>query len=431
MIRKILQAAIVTGAAFAAPAFAQDPAALVPVADSADTAWVMVSTLLVLLMAIPGLALFYGGQVRARNFVSVVLQAGAVTAVASTVWIAIGYSLGFSANGSDYLGSAQNFMFYNLGDVMREDQSVTELVFALFQLGGAVLAPVLIIGALAERVRFGWVAVFALIWSLLVFAPVSRWVWGGGFLGDTGTLDLAGGLVIFTSAGISALVAALILGRRTDTSVAEPHSAALALAGAALVWVGGLALTGGSVASAGGDDAARAMINTHLAICASALAWMLIDRIRTGKVHALGLAQGALTGLAAISAGADIVGPGGAVIIGLVAALLATGAVGLVRKTLGIDDAANVFAIFGVGGIVGALLLAVFASKGLGGIGYAEDAGMASQLWLQLKAIGIVGAWSAVATLIIGYMISMVLPMRVPADQEEAGLDASSHGVKG
>lgn len=430
MIRKILQAAILSGAAFAVPAFAQDPAALVPVADSADTAWLLISTLLVLLMATPGLALFYGGQVRSRNFVSVVLQAGTVVAVASMVWIIIGYSLAFSANGQEFIGSAQNFMFNNMADLMREDQSVGELVFALFKLSGAVLAPVLIIGALAERIRFGWVAAFAFLWSLLVFAPVSRWMWGGGFLGDGGTLDLAGGIVIFTSAGISALVVALMLGKRAEAASTEAHNPALALAGAALVWIGGLALTGGSIASAGGDDAARAMINTHLTICISALAWMLIDRIRTGKVHALGLAQGALAGLAAISAGADLVGPGGALIIGLASALLAISATGLVRHTLGIDDAANVFAIFGVGGIVGSLLLAVFAGEGLGGVGYGADAGIASQLWLQLKAIGIVGAWSAVATLIIGYMISMVLPMRVPADQESAGLDASSHGHK-
>lgn len=430
MIRKILQAVILSGAALAAPAFAQDNTALAPVADSADTAWVMISTLLVLLMAIPGLALFYGGQVRARNFLSVVLQAGAVTAITSTIWIIIGYSLAFSTNGQDFIGSAQNFMFNNMADLMREDQSVGELVFAFFKLSSAVLAPVLIVGALAERVRFGWVAIFAALWSLLVFAPVSRWIWGGGFLDDGGTLDLAGGLVIFTSAGISALVASLMLGKRTDSPAAEGHSPALALAGAAIVWIGGLALAGGSVASAGGDDAARAMINTHLAICVAALIWMLADRVRSGKVHSLALAQGALTGLAAISAGADIVGPGGAVIIGAAAALLASGATGLVRKTLGIDDAANVFAIFGVGGIVGSLLLAVFVSENLGGIGYAKDAGMASQLWLQLKAIGIVGVWSAVATLIIGYMISMVLPMRVPADQESAGLDASSHGYK-
>lgn len=428
MIRKLVNAAIVSGAMIAMPAFAQDPNAVVPVADSADTAWVMVSTLLVLLMAIPGMALFYGGQVRSRNFVSTVMQAGTVTAIASTVWVIIGYSLAFSTTGQDFIGSVQNFMFNNMADLMREDQTVGELVFALFKLGSAVLAPVLIIGALAERVRFGWVAAFALLWLLLVFAPVSRWVSGGGFLDDGGTLDLAGGLAIFTSAGISALVAALMLGKRAETS--EPHSPALALAGAGLVWIGGLALTGGSVASAGGDDAARAMINTHLAISVAALVWMLVDRIRNGKAHALGLAQGALAGLAAISAGADVVGPGGAVIIGAVAALLGIGATGLVRKTLGIDDAANVFAIFGVSGIVGTLLLAVFAGAGLGGVGYAKDAGMASQLWLQLKAVGVVGVWSAVVTLIIGYMISMVLPMRVPAEQEEAGLDASSHGVK-
>lgn len=428
MIRKLVSAAIVSGAMIAMPAFAQDPNAAVPVADSADTAWVMVSTLLVLLMAIPGIALFYGGQVRSRNFVSTVMQAGTVTAIASTVWIIIGYSLAFSTTGQDFIGSVQNFMFNYMLDMIREDQTVGELVFALFKLGSAVLAPVLIIGALAERVRFGWVAAFTLLWSLLVFAPVSRWVSGGGFLDDGGTLDLAGGLAIFTSAGISALVAALMLGKRAE--VAEPQSPALALAGAGLVWIGGLALTGGSVASAGGDDAARAMINTHLAISVAALVWMLVDRVRNGKVHALGLAQGALAGLAAISAGADVVGPGGAVIIGALAALLAIGATGLVRKTLGIDDAANVFAIFGVGGIVGTLLLAVFAGAGLGGVGYAKDAGMASQLWLQLKAIGVVGAWSGVVTLIIGYMISMVLPMRVPAEQEETGLDASSHGVK-
>lgn len=414
----------------AVPALAQDAAQQVAVADSADTAWVLVATIFALLAAVPGLALFYGGQVRARNFLSVVLQCATVAAIASTAWILIGYSMAFAANGGDYVGSLQNFMFNGMADVMRGDQSVGELVFALFGLGGAVLAPVLIVGALSERVRFGWVAIFALFWSLLVYAPVARWIWGGGFLGDQGTLDLAGGIVVFTSAGISALVASLMLGKRSDAEVVAAHSPALALAGAAIFWVGSLALTGGAVGSAGGDDAARAMINTHLAASIGALAWMLLDRVRNGKVSALGFGCGALAGIAGISAGADLVGPGGAVVIGGASAVLALWTSALVKRTLGIDDAAHVFSIFGIGGIVGSILLAVFASGNLGGVGYAEDAGMASQLWLQVKAIAIVGVWSAVVTLIIGYAISMVLPMRVSADQEADGLDASSHGVK-
>ncbi|MEP7348592.1 MAG: ammonium transporter [Sphingorhabdus sp.] len=429
MIHKLLKLAILLGVFAAGPAWAQDVAVIAAEPDSGDTAWVLISSALVLMMAIPGLALFYGGRVRARNFLSVLVQCGAIMAVVSVLWIAIGYSLAFSTDGGEYTGSVQNFMFNNMLAV-REGQSIGELVFGLFQMTLAIITTVLIVGAWVERARFGWMVAFSALWSLLVYVPVARWVWGGGFLADQGVIDYAGGLVVQTTAGISALVVALMLGKRTGFPAAAPHSPSLAFAGVGLLWVGWLGLTGGSALAATDDGAATAIINTHMAASVAALVWMLVERIKSGKVSALGFATGAVAGLAAITPAAGSVGPGGAVIIGLLAALICFWFVGLVKNTLKIDDSLNVFAVHGVGGMLGTLLLAVFASESFGGVGYADGASMASQLWLQLKGIAVVAVWSAVATLIVGYMVSMVLPMRVSPDAERAGLDISSHGER-
>jgi ammonium transporter, Amt family len=431
MIHKFLKLALVLGAFATAPAFAQNAAVAVPEANSGDSAWILTASALVLMMTLPGLALFYGGLVRAKNFLSVLVQCGAIAALASVIWIAVGYSLAFSVNGNSYIGSPENFMFNGLLDSVREDQSIGELAFALFQMTFAVITPALIVGAWVERARFGWVVAFSALWSLLVYIPVTRWVWGGGFLAEQGVIDFAGGIVVHTTAGISALVVALMLGKRIGfpKTLMLPHSPALTVAGAGLLWVGWFGFNGGS-ALAANDAAASAIINTHVAASVAALVWLLIERIKVGKSTAVGFATGAVAGLATITPAAGTVGPGGAIIIGLIAAVICFWFVGIIKGTLKIDDSLDVFAVHGVGGITGSLLLAIFASESLGGVGYAEGAGMASQLWVQLKGVAIVAVYSAVVTLIIGYMVSMVLPMRVSEDQERDGLDIASHGER-
>lgn len=431
MIQKILKSAALFVAFAAAPAFAQDAAVAMPEANSGDSAWILTSSALVLMMTLPGLALFYGGLVRAKNFLSVLVQCGAIAALASVIWIAVGYSLAFSVNGNGYIGSPDNFMFNGLLDSIREDQSIGELAFALFQMTFAIITPALIVGAWVERARFGWVVAFSALWSLLVYVPVTRWVWGGGFLAEQGVIDFAGGIVVHTTAGVSALVVALMLGKRIGfpKTLMLPHSPALTVAGAGLLWVGWFGFNGGS-ALAANDAAASAIINTHVAASVAALVWLLIERIKVGKSTAVGFATGAVAGLATITPAAGTVGPGGAVIIGLLAGVVCFWFVGLIKGTLKIDDSLDVFAVHGVGGITGSLLLAIFASESFGGIGYAEGAGMASQLWVQLKGVAIVAVYSAVVTLIIGYMVSMILPMRVSEDAERDGLDIASHGER-
>ena len=430
MIQNFLKSALLLGAFMAAPAFAQETL-VVPEANSGDSAWILTSSALVLMMTLPGLALFYGGLVRAKNFLSVLVQCGAIAALASVIWIVVGYSLAFSVNGNGYIGSPENFMFNGLLDSVREGQSIGELAFALFQMTFAIITPALIVGAWVERARFGWVVAFSALWSLLVYIPVTRWVWGGGFLAEQGVIDFAGGIVVHTTAGISALVVALMLGKRIGfpKTLMLPHSPALTVAGAGLLWVGWFGFNGGS-ALAANDAAASAIINTHVAASVAALVWMLIERIKVGKSTAVGFATGAVAGLATITPAAGTVGPGGAVLIGLAAGLVCFWFVGLIKGTLKIDDSLDVFAVHGVGGMMGSLLLAVFASESFGGVGYAEDASMASQLWVQLKGVAIVAVYSAVVTLIIGYMVSMVLPMRVNEDQERDGLDIASHGER-
>ena len=430
-MRQYLKAAAVLGAfALAGPAFAQDVAAEA-VADSGDTAWVLTASALVLMMTLPGLALFYGGLVRAKNFLSVLIQCGAIAAVTSILWITVGYSLAFSTSDGSYIGSAQNFLFTNMFAV-REGQTIGELVFGLFQMTFAIITPALIVGAWVERARFGWVVAFSALWSLLVYVPVTRWVWGNGFLFEQGVIDFAGGIVVHTTAGVSALVVALMLGKRIGfpKTLMLPHSPALTVAGAGLLWVGWFGFNGGSALAANDEGAATAIIVTHLAASVAACVWMLIERIKVGKATAVGFATGAVAGLATITPASGSVGPIGAIVLGLLAGVVCFYAVGLVKNKLQIDDSLDVFAVHGVGGIMGSILLAVLMSPTFGGNDYAEGMTMASQLWVQVKAVGIVGVYSAVVTLIVGYMVSMVLPMRVSEDAERDGLDISSHGER-
>lgn len=410
-------------------AHAQD--GLQDAADSGDTAWLLISSVLVLLMALPGLALFYGGRVRAKNVLSIWVQVGAVVAAVSLLWIVCGYTLAFGHVTSGWLGAGNAWMLLDLGNV-RENTLVPESGFALFQLAAAALAPALMVGGWAGRARLGWVAVFCAVWSLAVYAPVAHWVWGGGWLQATlGTLDFAGGIAIHTAAGVSALVAAALLGKRHGFAKAPllPHSPALTMAGAALLWAGWFGLSGGA-ALAANDDAAVAIVNTHIAACMAALAWLGIERLTTGKPSGTGFATGALAGLVTVSPAAGFISPGAALVLGLVAAGLCHPALRLVRRRLEIDDSLGVFALHGVGGIAGSLLVALFVSPALGGTGYPEGATMLSQFAAQAVGVGVVAVWAAVATTVIAVAVSLAFPMRVGEDDERKGLDIASHGER-
>ncbi|WP_417610240.1 ammonium transporter [Parasphingorhabdus sp.] len=406
-----------------------DPA-IADVANSGDTAWILTSSALVLLMTLPGLALFYGGLVRAKNFLSVLIQCMAVAGISSVLWIVVGYTLAFGGVTNGFLGSGLNWMLNNLGNV-RQGTFVPESAFAMFQMTFAVITPALMIGAWVERARFGWVVAFCALWSLVVYAPVAHWVWGGGWLSNLGVLDFAGGIVVHTTAGVSALVVAIMLGKRMGwpKTLMLPHSPALTVAGAAMLWVGWFGFNGGSALTAT-DDAAAAIINTHIAASMAALVWILIEKFKVGKPTAVGVATGAIAGLATITPAAGFVGPGASILIGTAAAIVCFMAVSLVKNGFKIDDSLDVFAVHGVGGILGSLLLALFIGSGFGGIGHAEGMDFGSQFVAQLIGVGAVAIWSAVATAILGLGISFILPMRVSEDDERDGLDISNHGER-
>jgi Amt family ammonium transporter len=428
-MRKFLTAVAAIAALAPSFALAQDLGAD-PV-DSGDTAWILISSALVVLMTMPGLTLFYGGLVRAKGFLAVLVQVGAIAAVASLLWIAVGYTLAFGEVHGGWLGAGNAWMLLDLGNV-RGDYAIPESAFALFQMCFAMITPALMVGAWVDRARFGWVIGFCAIWGLLVYAPVAHWVWGGGWLATKlGTLDFAGGIVVHTTAGVSALVVALLLGRRNGfpKSLMLPHSPALTMAGAALLWVGWFGFNGGS-ALAANDDAAAAIINTHVAACAAALVWLVIERFSVGKPTSVGFATGAIAGLATVTPAAGYISPGAAMLFGAVAAGVCYPMIQIVKQKLKIDDSLDVFAVHGVGGMIGSILLAVFLSPALGGIGYAGGMGLGSQLMAQAVGVGVVALWSAVATAIAALMVSMVIPMRVSEDDEREGLDLASHGER-
>jgi ammonium transporter, Amt family len=399
--------------------------------DSGDTAWILTSSALVLLMTLPGLGLFYGGLVRAKNFLSVLVQCGAIAAVASLLWIVVGYTLAFGEVSGGWLGAGNAWMLIQLGAV-RDGTTISENTFALFQLCFAAITPALMAGAWVDRARFGWVVGFCALWGLVVYAPVAHWIWGGGWMASRfGTLDFAGGIVVHTTAGVSALVAAVLLGRRTGfpRTLMLPHSPALTMAGAGLLWVGWFGFNGGSALTAG-DGAASAIIATHAAACTAALAWLVIERVNVGKPTSVGFATGAIAGLATVTPAAGFISPGAAIVFGIVAACLCYPMIQLIKQRLKIDDSLDVFAVHGVGGITGAIMLALFISPSLGGAGYAEGMGMGSQFLAQILGVGVVALWSAVASVILALMVSIVLPMRVSEDAEREGLDIDSHGER-
>lgn len=398
--------------------------------DTGDSAWLLMASALVLFMTLPGLALFYGGLVRARNFLSVLMQSFAIACGASLLWMIAGYSLVFSGGASGWIGDFQNMLLNGLAPV-REGLTIPENLFALYQMTFAIITPVLIIGAFPERVRFGWVIGFALIWLMLVYVPVAHWIWGGGWMAQMGVLDFAGGIVVHTTAGIAALVTALMIGRRRGfpQTLIAPHSPALTMTGAGMLWVGWFGFNGGS-ALASGAGAASAIIATHLAASAAALVWVAAERIKIGKPTSIGIVTGAVAGLATITPAAGYVGPAGAILIGAAGGLVCFGAVLLFKHVWHVDDSLDVFAVHGVGGMLGSLLLAVFAAPALGGVGFAEGMTMGSQLGVQALAVAVAALWSGLASWGIARLVSLVWPMRVDEEAEYDGLDITSHGER-
>ncbi len=403
----------------------QPASAQVAVADSGDTGWMMVCALLVLLAAVPGLALRHAGLVNVRNALAAPAQAIAVAAGASLAWGMIGYSLAY-APGSVWLGGGANLLLGGLG-VLREGLTVPESAFVLFQMALAIFAACLLPGAMAERARIGWIAAFAPLWLLIVYAPIAHWVWSGGWLAQLGVMDFAGGLVVHGAAGFSALALLLILGRRR--AAADPgHAPVLGIAGSALLWIGWGGMVGGWALGAT-DDAASAILNAHFAACAGVLGWMLGDRLSGGRIKATGLISGALAGLVAVSASAALVGPGGAMLIGLIGAIVSRLGKGLLGSR--IDDAADIFVIHGLGGVAGVLALPLFVQPLLGGVGFEAGISLASALLAQAIGVAIVALWAMVGSAIVALLLSVLLPMRGTAQEEADGLDAVQHGQQG
>lgn len=427
----VAAASLITPAA----ALAQAAAPVDPAADalnSGDNAWLLVTAALALMISVPGLTLFYGGLTRAKNVLSVVLQTSAVAAVASFMWIIAGYRIGFGDIGNGYFGGGGAWFLAGTEGLLHGDYAVSEQSYALFQMAFAAITPALMAGAWIDRARFGWVIGFCALWSLVVYAPVAHWVWGGGWLAArVHVIDYAGGIVVHTAAGVSALVVAMLIGKRLGflRQPMQPHSPALTMAGAALLWLGWLAFNGGAALTAD-DGAAASIINAHLAACAAALTWLLLDKITAGKPSAVGFATGAMTGLAAIAPAAGYVAPWAAIVIGVVATVACFVTILLVSIRLEIDDSLNVFAVHGIGGITGSILLAVFLSATLGGAGYDDGYSVVSQLAAQVVGIGAVMIWSAAGSAVLAVLVSLAIPLRVGEDDELEGLDLASHGER-
>ncbi|TLS67365.1 ammonium transporter [Mariprofundus erugo] len=395
--------------------------------DSGNTAWMLTSTALVLLMTLPGLALFYGGMVRKKNVLSVGMQSLSIAALMSVLWVVCGYSLAFG-EGNNFIGDFSKAFFAGVG-VDALSGSIPETVFATFQMTFAIITPVLIIGAFVERMKFSAVLLFTAVWMLAVYAPVCHWVWGGGFLADAGALDFAGGTVVHINAGVAGLVCALVLGKRIGypKEAMLPHNLTYTLIGTALLWVGWFGFNAGSELAADGT-AGMAMLVTQVATAMAVLAWTFAEWVVFKKPSLLGACSGAVAGLVAITPASGFVGPIGALAIGMAAGLICFWAVAFVKRALGYDDSLDAFGVHGVGGMVGALLTAVFVSAGFGGAGLADGATIASQLLVQVEAVGATVVYCGLMTFVILKVIDLVLGLRVEHDEERQGLDITQHG---
>jgi len=399
----------------------------VPTINSGDTAWMITATALVLLMTLPGLALFYGGMVRKKNVLSVCMQTISIAALMSVLWVVCGYSLAFT-EGNAFIGDLSKAFLSGVG-VDAISGTIPETVFATFQMTFAIITPVLIIGAFAERMKFSAILAFMTAWVLAVYAPVTHWVWGGGFLGAAGTLDFAGGTVVHINAGVAGLVCALVLGKRIGypKEGMMPHNLTLTMIGTAMLWVGWFGFNAGSELAADGT-AGMAMLVTQVATAMAVLAWTFAEWVVYKKPSLLGACSGAVAGLVAITPASGFVGPMGALAIGLAAGLVCFWAVTSLKKMLGYDDSLDAFGVHAVGGIVGAMLTGVFVSWSFGGAGFAEGVTMVHQLAVQGEAVLYTIVYDAVVTYVILKLIDMVIGLRVTEEQEREGLDITQHG---
>jgi Amt family ammonium transporter len=411
-------------------AFAQDAP---PAVDTGDTAWIIAATALVLFMTLPGLALFYAGLVRAKNVLSVLMQCFAITGVVSLLWLAVGYSLVFTDGGAaqPFIGGLEKaFMLGVARDAV--SGTIPETVFFMFQMTFAIITPALVIGGFAERKRFSSVLGFSALWLLLVYVPLAHWVWGGGWLAKLGVMDFAGGIVVHVSAGVSALVCALVVGRRRGFphTAMTPHSLPLTVAGAGMLWVGWFGFNAGSALAANGS-AGMAMLTTHMGASAGALAWMFIEWKKYGKPSMLGVVTGVVAGLGTITPASGFVGPLGAVVIGLCAGTVCFFATQLLKRKLEIDDSLDVSPVHGVGGVIGSVLTGVFAAVSLGGTGFTVQTSMAAQVGVQALGVVAAAAWCVVLTWLILKLMHFSVGLRVSEEKETEGLDLAEHGERG
>ncbi|NBR52157.1 MAG: ammonium transporter [Rhodobacteraceae bacterium] len=418
-------------ALMAAPAMAQDAG---PVMDKGDVSWMLVSTILVLFMILPGLALFYGGLVRAKNMLSVLMQVTMITAMVMVIWVVYGYSFAFGGGeGPFWGGTAKLFLAGVTADSMAatfsEGYVIPEFVFIAFQMTFAAITPALIVGAFAERIKFSAVLLFTAMWVTVVYFPIAHMVWdANGLLFNMGALDFAGGTVVHINAGIAALVASIIVGPRLGLGkdMMAPHSMTLTLVGAGILWVGWFGFNAGSNLEANGG-AALAMINTFTATAGAILAWAAVEALTRGKASMLGAASGLVTGLVAVTPAAGLIGPVGAIALGAVASVVSYFFVAVVKNKFGYDDSLDVFGIHGIGGIIGAIGTGIFTAPALGGIG-GDDYSIASQTWIQIEAVAITIVWCGVASAVLLYITKAITGLRVESDDERRGLDLSSHG---
>lgn len=398
--------------------------------NSGNTAWILTSTALVLFMTIPGLSLFYGGLVRSKNVLSVLMQCFVITCMVSLVWLVIGYSLAFDS-GSAFIGGVSKAFFAGVTeDALAGD--IPESAFALFQMTFAIITPALVVGGFAERMRFSAMLLFSLLWFLAVYLPVCHWVWGGGWLGEMGFMDFAGGAVVHITAGTGALVAALVLGRRRGfpQQAMPPHNMTLTIAGAGMLWVGWFGFNGGSALAANGD-AAMAMLVTHISAAAGAFVWMCIEWVKYGKPSALGIVTGMVAGLGTITPASGFVGPAGALVIGISAGFVCYFATTFMKQRLHIDDSLDVFPVHGVGGLLGTLLTGVFASNALGLFSGQQDIVIAEQLGIQAIGAGATLVYTGLVTWAILLLVGAVIGNRASEDEEQQGLDLTMHNERG
>ena len=395
--------------------------------DSGDTAWLIVATALVLMMTLPALGFFYAGLVQSKNTLSVLAQCFGVAVLVSVLWFVIGYSLAFSGSGALIGDFAAAFLQHAGREAAHPGTKIPETLFVMFQMTFAAITPALIIGAYVERIKFAAVLLFSALWLLVVYAPVAHWVWGGGWLAARGAMDYAGGIVVHVTAGVSALMIAWLLGPRATFphAVRPPHAPWMVMVGASLLWVGWFGFNAGSALSAGGS-AAMTMLCTHLAAAAATLTWMGIEWVSFGKPSLVGAVTGTIAGLATITPASGYVGPEGAMVLGVGAGSVCFGAVQIVKRWMGVDDALDVLGVHGVGGAMGTLLLPFLVGLGVGGVTLTQP--VLSQFVVQVEGVASAGVWSAVATLVLVKITQWLVGLRVDPEHETQGLDFTSHG---